>query len=271
MSRLAFALASGVSAGSFTSCNTDAAHLKNQVLTVSPDPPVIGQEVTFTIEGTLDKTIQSGSAAISIKAGPITFPLTVPFKSNAMAIGQPGTPMKTVLGPFVYPNLNVPLIKTTTGKVEIVDENAEQVSCMAFSLPAYHATAPTSEYQDIDCSDSSSWHMKNLQFDVEPGPIKKGTPFTVRMQGDVDEEVSSGVAAVNIDLSLFKLGLSIPFSMDPSPSAISGMDMTLGPITMPNIPLIPNAKGSIKLQEQNAETLACFDFNLPIMADTIAV
>jgi hypothetical protein len=272
MSRLAFAVVGGVAAQSFTSCNTDGAHLTNMVVTVSPDPPVVGQEVTFTIEGTLDKTIQSGSASISVKAGPITFPLTVPFQSNADPIGSPNTPMKAVLGPFTYPNLNVPLIKTTTGKIEIVDENAEQVSCMEFSLPAYSATAPPSpQFLDIDCSDSSSWHMKNLQFDVEPPTIQKGVPFTVNTKGDTDEEISSGKAAVNVDLSLFKLGLEIPFSISPSTPAITGGDMTIGPLTMPKIPLIPDAKGSIKLSEQNAETLACFNFDLPVMAEAIAV
>lgn len=241
-------------------------------VTVSPDPPVLGEEVTFTVEGTLDKTIQSGSATISVKAGPINFPLTVPFTSNAAPFGSPNTPMKAVIGPFVYPNLKIPLIKTTNGKVEVVDENGEQVSCMEFSLPAYSATAPLSATSvDIDCTDSSSWHFQNLQFDVEPPTIKKGVPFTVNTKGDTDEAISSGNVELNVDLSLFKLGLSMPFSIEPSTPAITGADVTVGPITMPNIPLIPNAKGSIKLSEQNAETLACFDFNLPVMGASIAV
>jgi len=271
MSRLAFAFASGVAAQSFTSCNGDGAHMKNMAVSVSPDPPVIGEDVTFTIEGTLDKTIQSGSAAISVKMGPINFPLTVPFKSNAAPFGSPDTPMKAVLGPFKYPNINVPLIKSTTGKVEIVDENAEQVSCMSFNLPTYSSTAPASQLLDVDCTDSSSWHMKNLVIDVEPPTIKKGVPFTVNTKGDTDEELSSGVAEVNVDLSLFKLGMAVPFSISPSTPVITGGDVTVGPLTMPKIPLIPNAKGSIKLAEQNSETLACFNFDLPVMGELMAV
>lgn len=242
-------------------------------VTVSPDPPVPGSEVTFTIEGTLDKTIQSGSATVSVKAGPINFPLTVPFASNAAAFGSPDTPMKAVLGPFVYPNLKIPFIKTTSGKIEIVDENAEQVSCMEFSLPTYSATAPvsSSDFLDVDCTDTSSWHMKNLVIDVEPPTIKKGVPFTVNTKSDIDEAVSAGHIETNVDLSLFKLALTMPFSLSPATPAMTGGDVTVGPITMPSIPLIPNAKGSIKLAEQNSETLACFNFNLPVMGEAIAV
>lgn len=272
MFRLVSSFASGAAAGSFTSCNDASAHLQNMQVTVSPDPPVPGSEVTFTIEGTLDKTIQSGSASISVKAGPINFPLTVPFVSNGKAFGAADTPMKVVLGPFVYPNLKIPLIRSTSGKIEIVDENAEQVSCMEFKLPAYSATAPVSStFLDIDCSDSSLWHLKNLVIDVEPPTIKKGVPFTVNTKSDVDEAVSAGHIETNIDLSLFKLGVTVPFSLSPPIPAMTGGDVTVGPITMPSIPLIPNAKGSIKLAEQNSETVVCFNFNLPVMGESIAV
>jgi len=272
MFRLGASFATGVAAGSITSCAYDTAHLQNMQVTISPDPPVPGSEVTMTMEGTLDKTIQSGSISISVKAGIIKFPLTVPFASNAAALGSPDTPMKIVVGPFTYPNINVPLIRTATGKVEIVDENAEQVSCMEFTLPTYSATAPvtTPDRLDVDCTDSSSWHFKDLVVDVEPPTIKKGVPFTVNTKGSTDEEISAGHVELNVDLSLFKLGMTMPFSISPATPALSG-DLTVGPITMPSIPLIPNAKGSIKLAEQNAETLACFNFNLPIMGASVAV
>jgi hypothetical protein len=124
---------------------------------------------------------------------------------------------------------------------------------------------------DVDCTDSYTWHLQNLEIDVEPPTIKKGVPFTVNTKSDIDEAISAGHVELNVDLSLFKLGLQMPFSMSPATPAMTGGDMTVGPITMPNIPLIPNAKGSIKLAEQNAETLACFNFNLPVMGESVAV
>merc|ERR1711957_1148724 len=47
-------------------------------------------------------------------------------------------------------------------------------------------------------------------------------------------------------------------------------DVTVGPITMPSIPLIPNAKGSIKVHDEKAEEVMCYNFNVPI-AEAVAV
>merc|ERR1712183_682184 len=96
------------------------------------------------------------------------------------------------IGPFKYPNLKVPLIKTTNGKVEVVDQDGEQVSCASFNLPAYSETAPVSGFTVgdapfVDCS-SASAHVGNKQLDVEPPAIQKGVPFTVHGSGDLDED-----------------------------------------------------------------------------------
>lgn len=273
MFRLAAASATGAAAQSFTTCNTDQAHMKNFEITSSPDPPVLGEDVTFTIKGALDKQITAGSATISIKAGPINFPLTVPFTRNAVDTSAfvAGVDTTMTLGPFKYPNINVPLIKTTKGKVEVVDQDGEQVSCASFSLPAYSATAPASDFGDapfVDCA-SDDAHVKNRALDVEPPTLKKGVPFTVRGSGDLDKDISSGVADINVDVSLFKLALSIPFSSS-QPGKAGHADVTVGPITLPSIPLIPNAKGSIKVSDEKAEEVICYNFNVPV-ADAIAV
>lgn len=274
MFRVAAVSATGVAAQSFTSCNTDAAHMKNFEITSSPDPPVLGEDVTFTVKGALDKQITAGSATISIKAGPINFPLTVPFTRNAIDTSAfvAGVDSTLTLGPFKYPNINVPLIKTTNGKVEVVDQDGEQVGCASFSLPAYSATAPVSDFGDapfVDCA-STGAHVGNKVLDVEPPTLSKGVPFTVRGSGDLDEDISSGVADINIDLSLFKLGMSIPFSAS-NPTKAGHADVTVGPITMPKIPLIPNAKGSIKVSDEKAEEVVCYNFNVPVFEDAVAV
>lgn len=246
--------------------------MQNFQITSSPDPPVLGEDVTMTISGALDKQITAGDFTISIKTGLFSFPLTVPFKRNvvdpsAFVAGQDTT---ITLGPFKYPNVNVPLLNKVSGKVEMKDQDAEQVMCSQFSLPAYSATAPAQSLGDdpfIDCGTDAD-HIKNRVLIVEPPTISKGVPFTVTSAGDLDEDVSSGVADIEVDLSLFKLGLSVPFAF--SRAAPAGhANVTVGPMTMPSIPLIPNAKGSIKLSEQNGEEVMCYNFNVPVAELTV--
>merc|ERR1739849_46211 len=98
----------------------------------------------------------------------------------------------------------------------------------------------------------------------------KGVPFTVRGSGDLDEDISSGTADINVDLSLFKLAMSVPFSST-NPSKAGHADVPVGPITMPKIPLIPDAKGSIKVSDEKSEEVICYNFNVPVMEDAIAV
>jgi hypothetical protein len=265
--------AAGVAADSFTNCASADAHMKNFKITASPDPPVLGEDVTITVSGALDKQVTGGTATISVKAGPINFPLTIPFKNNAADPSKfvAGTEQTITVGPFTYPNINVPLIKTTKGSFELKDQDGEEVSCVNFELPAYSATAPASKLGDdpfVDCSGADA-HVKNKKLDVEPPTIKKGVPFTVSGSGDLDEDIASGIADVSVDLSLFKLDLSVPFAMEPAIKATHA-DLTVGPITMPSIPLIPNAKGSIKVNDANSEELICYNFNVPV-AETVTV
>jgi hypothetical protein len=247
--------------------------MQNFKIVASPDPPVLGEDVTITVTGALDKQVTGGSATITVKAGPISFPLTVPFTNNAADPSKfvAGTEQTITVGPFKYPNINVPLIKTAKGKVDIADQDGEEVSCISFELPTYSSTVPASSVGDapfVDCAGADA-HVKNKNLDVEPPTIKKGVPFTVRGSGDLDEDLASVVAAVSVDLSLFSLDMSIPVSMDP-PVKASHADLTVGPLTMPSIPLIPNAKGNIKVSDANSEEVICYNFNVPVM-DAVTV
>jgi len=265
----------GASAQSFTSCNTEDAHLKEFTMTSSPDPPVVGEDVTFTITGALDKQVTAGEIDISVKAGFITFPLKVPFQRNGAKAEdfEAGQAATLTLGPFTYPNINVPLIKTAKGHVEALDQDGEQVMCVDFALPTYSATAPPSTLKAdpfADCS-SPGAHIENVVLDVDPPTLSKGVPFTVRAQGDLNEDVPNGVLDLEVDVSLFSFGIRSPFSSS-VPAAAGHSDITVGPITMPDIPLLPNAKGSIKMVEQNQEELLCYNFNVPLSeAASVAV
>merc|ERR1712093_225412 len=134
----------------------------------------LGEDLTVTIEGALDKQVTGGTATISVKAGPIDFPLTVPFTNNAPGAFVADTKQTITVGPFTYPNIAVPLIKTAKGSVKIADQDGEEVSCISFELPAYSSTAPTSKLGDdpfVDCG-SADDHVKNKNLDVELPTIK---------------------------------------------------------------------------------------------------
>lgn len=270
-SSVAFASVATAASQAVTSCNTADAHFKNMNVVVTPDPPVLGEDVTFVVSGALDKQVTAGSMTLSIKAGPINFPITIPFKNNKPSSNFEAGDGTFTLGPFTYPNINVPLIKNSKGKFELVDQDSEQVACAEWILPAYSETAPT--FQDaplVDCSDPSSAHFTIDTLDVEPPTISKGKPFTVRTAGTLDEDITAGSFDFNVDVSLFKLGISSPFSMSSSIAA-SDMDISVGPITLPNIPLLPHAKGGVHVKEQNSEEVTCINFNMPLLDEAISV
>jgi len=249
---------------SFTSCNTDAAHFQNMALSVSPDPPVLGGMTTIVVEGDLDKSISGGSITVELAAGIIKIPKsTIPFSTNRHG---PVTHVKATLGPFKYPNINIPLIKTVKVSVEIKDQDDEQVACVDSSLPAL--SSPDSALETIpftSCDDETKSHTKNFHMETNPPEPVKGDKINITAGGDLDEDISSGNIALNVDLSIFKLNMDIPFAISPSVSSSTGAELSVGPLTLIDIPLIGNAKGTVKMTEQNGESFGCVDFNLPVM------
>merc|ERR1712080_651576 len=101
---------------------------------------------------------------------------------------------------------------------------------------------------------------------VTPPEISEGTPFTVNVKADLDEDITGGNLDFSVNLSLFSLSIKSAFSMSPALPATKGLDITIGTIKLASIPLIPNAKGSVKITEQNGEELTCANFNVPIFA-----
>jgi len=253
-------------AQSFVSCNNDDAHFQNMAVSISPDPPILGGMTTMVIEGDVDKAISGGSATIQVSAGIIKIPsMTIPFSSNLQG---PITHVKATLGPFKYPNINVPLLNTVKMDIEVKDQDGEQVMCMHSSLPALGKDEPELETVPFtNCADETTSHVKNFHIETDPVEPSKGDTITITSGGDLDEEVSSGNMDLSVDVSLFKLNMAIPFAIEPSISAITGGELTIGPMKLIDIPLMPNAKGSAKLTEQNGEPLACLNFNVPLMGE----
>merc|ERR1719188_2210837 len=104
-----FAFVAQATADSFESCNKDDAHFKNMSIT-------------------------AGKITSSLTAGVIKVPeSTTPFSWNQQG---PVSHVKMTLGPFKYPNIRVPLIKTLKAAVEVHDQDGEQVFCVKSTLPA---------------------------------------------------------------------------------------------------------------------------------------
>lgn len=272
-------LVAGASAEwTFQNCGDETAHLKNFESIVSPDPPVPGKPVTMTFRGGLDEDLSKGSILVTAGAGPITIPtMTIPFEVTPKILAAGGD-VHVQVGPFEYPNVHVPIIPSVTAHVEMHDGVDETVFCVDANLPAatkqsnfLEASVGTETDPFQSCS-SSDAHIRNIVVDVDPPQPKKGESFTVAVQGDLDEELTSGIVEVDVNVVLFTLKLRIPYDLLDGRTipAVTGVKAKVGPILLPDIPLIPNVKGSVRVTEQNGEEVACVQFDTPV-AESVEV
>jgi len=253
------------------SCSTDAAHVQNLQITVSPDDHQMGEDVTIIAEGDIAKAIHGGSVALGIKLGGVDlYNLDIPFSSNLEGVAGH---VKVTVGPLKYPTL--PGIDVTSLQIvaRIVDQDAEEFACLIVNGPTLsndklQLEAPLEEEAKqgrpvfADCSDSTS-HLKN--FHIE-GHLHKGIlnqDLTVTTGGDLEKAVSAGTVDVSLGVLGIKVDASVPFAIEPSVPTFTGTEFTVGPIRMPRIPGI-KVTGSVKVADQDDESLACVTFNLPI-------
>merc|ERR1712098_211536 len=156
------------------------------------------------------------------------------------------------------------------------DEADEMVMCVDTTLPAAQEAkslrAPVKATPPIVSCSGADAHFKNAVIDVSPAQPKKGDAVTITFSGDLDEAVSAGEVELSIDLVIASLSMKIPFKNLGTQTipATSGIKAVIGPFTLPNIPLVPNVKGTVKVSEQNGEELMCSNFNMPI-ADAVEV
>jgi len=269
----AMGLVAGATAGSINNCADSTAHMKSFEATISPDPPVKGQDVTMTFKGAMDEDTDSGTLIVDVSAGPISIPsMKIPYSISPTV--PHGGEVNLQVGPFEYPSISVPLISSIKSHMEMHDANDEMVMCVDTTLPAAQEAAflqaPVKGTPPFTPCTGSSPHFKNAVIDVNPAQPQKGKDVTMTFTGDLDESISSGVVELDINLVIFTLSLKIPFQMGHGVSATDGIKAVIGPFTLPNIPLIPNVKGTVKVSEQNGEEVTCTNFNMPI-ADAIEV
>jgi hypothetical protein len=270
----AFGVVAGVNAGSITNCADSSAHLKNFEATISPDPPVKGQPVTMTFKGAMDEDTDKGSVIVGVNAGPIKLPqMKIPFDISPVI--PHGGEVNLQVGPFDYPDISVPLLSSITSHFEVHDKADEMVMCVDTTLPAAQeakflqapvlaATPPV-----VSCSGADA-HFKNVDIEFSPAQPQKGDSVTITFKGDLDEGLTGGEVDLDVNFSIASLSMKIPFTQGSTTPATSGIKAVIGPFTLPDIPLIPNVKGTVKVSEQNGEEVLCANFNLPL-ADAVEV
>merc|ERR1712098_674784 len=158
---------------------------------------------------------------------------------------------------------------------EIKDQNDDMVICSDSTLPAldFDVFAMNSSLSlgadwpwgaPIQSCGKKDDHFQNFKVSVDPPKPVKGKDLTITIQGDLDEDVTSGILELDIDLVITHLVLKMPVKTKKAVKATSGIKAVIGPLTLPNIRGIPNVKGSAKMTEQNGEEIFCANFNLPV-------
>jgi len=119
-------------------CGTSKDHFTIGTVSIVPDPPQIGQNLSVVVSGTLDETVSDGSIFINLDFGPIvllnntydlckmlgTLGISCPLEQGAVKLG-----VKELIPKQAPPG-------AYTGKVILSDQNGQELTCigLAFSL-----------------------------------------------------------------------------------------------------------------------------------------
>jgi len=251
-------------AQSVTSCGSATDHVKNVVVTLTPDPPVPGQDITVTITGDNDADVGEGSINLDLAVqalGVINNKVQVgaPFKFQPTPFKQ--GPINIKVGPTSL--LKTPGTTTIAGTVKAVNAANEQLFCVDLNLKTVsdlntlslsNETATSGDGGVTSCSQATD-HVKNFALDTTGGKVA--------VTGQLDEDITTFHVAV--DAVLKKLFISIPAKLDIPVTCTPGLPagdflLSLGPMTGglspdPQVSL----KGTVKMNDQANEEVFCLN------------
>eukprot|EP00930_Biecheleria_cincta_P038752 TRINITY_DN2662_c0_g1_i1.p1 TRINITY_DN2662_c0_g1~~TRINITY_DN2662_c0_g1_i1.p1 ORF type:complete len:294 (-),score=48.33 TRINITY_DN2662_c0_g1_i1:82-963(-) len=126
--------------------------------------------------------------------------------------------------------------------------------------------------QSVSTCGSSGDHLSDVKITLSPDPIAKGKPFTIDLSGNLDASLSEMNA--DVDLTVKALGIidkaikvSSPLSI--SPGLVAGaQSISIGPLTLPNLPGDIDFAGTIKITNSKKEPVACMKLNLNVPAES---
>lgn len=260
-----FVVLAGVQSQSVTSCGKAGDHFSNVKITLSPDPPKLGQAFSFNMEGDLDELLDGGNADIDLNVKALGI-INEPVKVSSPFTYSPGVASghsTVAVGPVNLPSIPLPGGVTVTGTVTITNTKKEPVACIQLNLKVGGASevpaleAPQAKANDtpvVDCTQPSD-HMKNFKFGDDP------TGMTT-ITGTLDEDVSKLSTAVDLKIKiplipLPEIKLSVPASVSPGLKK-GDLKITVGPTTSEVANDVPvTVTGSVKVNDGNSEEIVC--------------
>lgn len=125
--------------------------------------------------------------------------------------------------------------------------------------------------QSITSCGGATDHLQNLKVTLTPDPIQKGKSFTLDVAGTLDEDFTAGTADLDLNVTaLIQQSISAKADYSFAPAIVSKGDIgvTVGPISLPSIP-IPisvTAKGKIAVKNSAGEPVFCLNLDLDVPA-----
>jgi len=274
-----FGLLGGVQSQSVTSCGAAGDHFSNVKVTLSPDPPVLGQAFSFNMEGDLDEALAGGSANVDLNVKALGI-INEPVKVSSPFTYSPGVASghsTVTVGPVNLPKIPLPGGVDVTGTVKITDTKKEPVACIQLNLklggasevPALEAPQAETEGPVTDCTKASD-HMKNFKFSDD-------TTGVTTITGTLDEDVDK--LSVGVDLTVKvplipipEIKLSVPASISPAVKK-GDLKITVGPAVseVPAIAVPVTVSGNVKVNDGNAEEILCLQIASTQADSTVVV
>lgn len=259
-------------AQSVKSCGSPTDHVKNVVVTLTPDPPVPGQDITVTITGDNDADVDTGNINLDLAVQamgvinnkvqlqtPFTFKPT-PFKKG---------PLNIKVGPTQL--IKAPGTTTISGQVKANNAANEQLFCVDLNLKAVSdintlsLSNETGTNGGVTSCTQPTDHVKNFKLDTTGGKID--------VTGQLDETLTT--FKVKVDATLKKLFITLPVKVDIPVTCTPGLpagdfELSMGPATGglspdPQVSLT----GTVKMNDQADQEVFCLNVDQVVEKEII--
>jgi len=117
-------------------CGTSQDHFTIQTVTITPDPPQLGQNLTVALTGSLDEIVTSGSVFVQINYGPInllnnTYGLCGILQAVGISCPVPTGNLQFKLSELIPSDSPH---GSYSGKIVITDQNEQEITCIALAF-----------------------------------------------------------------------------------------------------------------------------------------
>eukprot|EP01111_Echinosteliopsis_oligospora_P018566 TRINITY_DN85_c0_g2_i1.p1 TRINITY_DN85_c0_g2~~TRINITY_DN85_c0_g2_i1.p1 ORF type:complete len:142 (-),score=23.97 TRINITY_DN85_c0_g2_i1:77-502(-) len=132
---LVLLLATLCTADIWTSCGSSSDHFSIGTVTITPDPPVKGQNITVSATGTLNEQVPNGTVTLLVKYD--TF-ITILKKTETLCQPEYGVDCPLPAGPYTRTISELIPASTPSGhytaNVVLNDQNNQEIACINLDL-----------------------------------------------------------------------------------------------------------------------------------------